>query len=306
MSGRSTPNILCEELSKYEFLSSDLNCQGGKSVVSTYINIRSGKKVIIKTVVLSEENDDYNEVNILKALVGVPGMCQYIEHFTDDERLYIVMDKIDGEDFFDFVINNRIPSKHRKLIYRLLFALIANLHDNGIIHCDIKPSNLIIKQTINDDGKYQYQMWLIDFGLSKFAVDAPTATVGGTWQYLSPEALNLNPSTYADDVWAAAVTIFGVEHLSMPFVASPAADNGQIDALYINNVKSYNIVWPPVTSTHQQLVRSLMELLLVPADKRATAYQVLSSSIFNKRKLSAQITESTHFITNKKRKLLNV
>jgi len=278
MSGRSTPNILCPELSKYEFYSSNSNCQGAKSVVSTYINTRSGKYVVIKTVIKAEQEDYYDEVNVLKSLIGVPGMCQYIEHFEDDDILYIVMEKINAVELYDFIISEDLPPSHRHVIYKILLNLIANLHDNGIIHRDIKPSNIMIsKNTL--EKKTTYQLWLIDFGVSIFYDNRINCTNSGTWQYLSPEIFNKLDPSYADDVWATAVTIYAMEHMSMPFY-SGSSDPNKLTLRYANNVRNLNYI---KRLSNNSNLNKLIYSLLTSASDRLTASEALNHPYFNKR-----------------------
>ena len=74
---------------------------------------------------------------------------------------------------------------------QLTVALDA-LHGLGLMHRDIKPTNLIIRQ----NGYYV----LTDFGLS----EAPgTNAKSGTRGYWSPETIRQEPQTYAADWWSA-------------------------------------------------------------------------------------------------------
>lgn len=104
--------------------------------------------------------------------------------FQTPERLYFVIDFLNGGELFFHLRKERSFSEDRTRFYasEILLALEC-LHSNGIIYRDLKPENVIL----DCDGHIK----LTDFGLSKLAVDQNTLTYTfcGTPEYLAPEVV---------------------------------------------------------------------------------------------------------------------
>ena len=98
------------------------------------------------------------------------------------------------------------PVQAASVVARLADALAA-LHEKGVLHGDVKPSN--IGFTAEGSPK------LLDFGLAHAVDDA--ATVGGTLPYLSPEVLAGRPAEEADDVWSLCVVLYEMVSGRHPF-----------------------------------------------------------------------------------------
>ena len=88
------------------------------------------------------------------------------------------------------------PAQAVSVVARLADALAA-LHEKGVLHGDVKPSNI----GFTAEGAPK----LLDFGLAHAVDDA--ALVGGTLPYLSPEVLAGHPAEEADDVWSLCVVL---------------------------------------------------------------------------------------------------
>ena len=91
----------------------------------------------------------------------------------------IVMEYIDGCSLNEFLSKN--PSmKLRRKVLEQLFAAVAYLHDKGVIHNDLKPENIMLRQSDNT-------LKIIDFGLSENDAFFLTKHLGCTPEYASPE-----------------------------------------------------------------------------------------------------------------------
>ena len=98
------------------------------------------------------------------------------------------------------------PAEAVSVVARLADALAA-LHEKGVLHGDIKPSNI----GFTAEGAPK----LLDFGLAHAVDDA--ALVGGTLPYLSPEVLTGRPAEAADDVWSLSVVLYEMVAGRQPF-----------------------------------------------------------------------------------------
>lgn len=103
----------------------------------------------------------FYEKKILQSL-DYPGFPNFIGKFKDRYREGYILEYIEGRDFEDLVVKDRIRFT-KEDIYRIagqLLDLIEILHDNSIVHRDIRLPNVIVKRNM--------ELALIDFGLARF------------------------------------------------------------------------------------------------------------------------------------------
>ncbi|MFH1174410.1 MAG: serine/threonine-protein kinase [archaeon] len=82
---------------------------------------------------------------------------------------------------------------------RLLNAL-HYLHANGIVHCDVKPENIILQPEIHNIA-------LIDYGLSAFRPKHDTSPLGYTKAYAAPELLQNKPPIPESDLYGVGMVM---------------------------------------------------------------------------------------------------
>ena len=102
-----------------------------------------------------------NEVLFMKQL-DHENICKYYTHFNEQDCLYIIMEYVDNGNLLNLIyLKNKLNEE--KLIYIFLGCLRAlnYIHSKGVIHRNIKPSNIVLDST--------YQIKLIDFKMA--AVD---------------------------------------------------------------------------------------------------------------------------------------
>ncbi|RDI75618.1 Protein kinase domain [Gaiella occulta] len=125
---------------------------------------------------------------------------------------------------------------------------LAHAHRLGIVHRDVKPSNVLI------EDKPELSVRLLDFGLAQFdETDTLTAVgdVPGTLAYISPERLAGGEATTASDVWAVGVLLWEALAGQHPFWGVPLP---QVAAAIEAGA-------PPITKQRPDLAAALVEAI---------------------------------------------
>eukprot|EP01117_Protostelium_nocturnum_P020434 TRINITY_DN918_c0_g2_i1.p1 TRINITY_DN918_c0_g2~~TRINITY_DN918_c0_g2_i1.p1 ORF type:complete len:455 (-),score=106.78 TRINITY_DN918_c0_g2_i1:124-1488(-) len=138
-----------------------------------------------------------SEKNILQK-VHHPFLVNLVYSFQTTDKLYLVMDFVNGGEMFFHLQKDKRFSEERSRFYaaEILLAL-EHLHANGIIYRDLKPENILFTH----DG----HICLTDFGLCKEGIETEadrTGTFCGTPEYLAPEVLTGKGYSKPVDWWS--------------------------------------------------------------------------------------------------------
>ncbi|HWJ68408.1 MAG TPA: serine/threonine-protein kinase [Nocardioides sp.] len=139
----------------------------------------------------------------LAARVNHPHVVAVFDLVIVDDGSWLVMEYVDGEPLSSLVRREGAVSPDRAArLLRPIADALAAAHELGIVHRDVKPSNILVDR----DGVTH----LSDFGIARGAQD-PTLTrtglVTGSPAYLSPEVAIGRTATQASDVWAFGATL---------------------------------------------------------------------------------------------------
>jgi serine/threonine-protein kinase len=135
----------------------------------------------------------------------------------DEGRLYIVMEYVAGDDL-KTMLKKRGHFSVDEAIHLMLQACagIGYAHRAGLVHCDVKPHNMIVSH----DGRLKVTDFGIARALSTIQPDEKTNVVWGSPQYFSPEqAAGLAPSP-ASDVYSLGVILYELVTGQLPFSAN--------------------------------------------------------------------------------------
>lgn len=165
---------------------------GGMSRVYLARHKKLGNRWIIKYI---ESSTSFlaKEEDILKRLNHI-NLPKIADIFHDETGIYIVETYIEGISLDKALAAGQTisPALAQDFAEQLVMVLgyLHNLKPDPIIHCDLKPSNIII----TPDNK----LVLIDFGISKIRGQSESAPMAATYRYAAPEQLKRNtPYKYA-------------------------------------------------------------------------------------------------------------
>jgi len=179
--------------------------RGGFSIVLEAVSKKDGIKYAIKIVdKLKLLADIKREVEIMFKL-SHPNVLKLHEIFKDKEKVYIVMELVQGSELFDRIVQRGYyTEKHAINIVKQVLEAVAYLHLQGVAHRDLKPENLLCSGAGD-----QEVVKIADFGLSKiFQDNEPLMTSCGTPSYVAPEVLMCESYDKAVDLWGVGIVTY--------------------------------------------------------------------------------------------------
>jgi hypothetical protein len=136
----------------------------------------------------------------------------------DEGHVYIAYEYVPGRTLREALRNGAVKDPDAIEICAQVLDGLAHAHARGIVHRDVKPSNVLV-----EDGQ-QVSIKLLDFGLAQFdEADTLTAVgdVPGTLAYISPERLHGAEASAASDVWSVGVMLWEALAGEHPFWGVP-------------------------------------------------------------------------------------
>ena len=191
---------------------------GGMGEVYQGVHAKLNRPAAIK--VLSESCSDasfatrfFNEAR-LQASLHHPNIAALYDFQEIGNRLCIFMEFVNGENLEDLVARRAFTVGDAMTTFLPVVEAIAFIHQNGILHRDIKSQN--IKLTSGGTVK------LLDFGIAKDATSHSLTQAGGvigTPSYLAPEQLSGTEASVQTDIWALGVLLYEMLTGVEPFKA---------------------------------------------------------------------------------------
>lgn len=212
----------------FQYRETDMIGGGAMGTVYRGFDCQTGEPVAVKRVIDQYANNPEirrrarQEADLMFRHPNLVEMIGYCEVYPDRGPIFIVSNFVQGENIDDF-INNHVrclPNAERRICELFLPVLdaLAYIHQKGIIHMDIKPSNIMMENERN--------VRLMDLGIADVTETVNTATSGmmGTPKYAAPEQFSDTESspqlTTATDIYEAGVTLYELITKENPFSAS--------------------------------------------------------------------------------------
>jgi len=161
----------------------------------------------------SEFKEKFRQEARAVAKLSHPNVVSIYDIVTDENNIYLVMEIVKGETLKDIIKRRGKLSIAEALEFaRQIAAALSVAHGNQIVHCDIKPQNIIL----TDDMEVK----ITDFGIAK-AVTSSTAaiteTVVGSAHYFSPEQAKGGKIKAYSDIYSLGVVLYEMVTGELPF-----------------------------------------------------------------------------------------
>ena len=224
--------------SRYEVKDAPIG-QGGMGVVYKAYDTVTRRFVALKT---TRGNVDPTAIELFErewtvlARISHPNIVDILDtgEFREngERKPYFVMPLLPG-----VTLDQLIKASSERLTVQRVVEIICQVcrglqaaHDQGLVHRDMKPSNIFV---MDDDA-----VKIIDFGVAHLMDSQSITSIKGTLQYMAPEQLEMKPATPSSDIFSLSVACYEALTGRKPF-------ERETDAKIIDAIRTY--VPPPVS-----------------------------------------------------------
>ncbi len=144
-----------------------------------------------------------------------PNIVPFYGLYQEEDLHFLLELFVDGPSLKDILRKKKgkLSLPEVLIIFKALCAALGYAHANGVVHCDVKPGNVMIDRS--------GQVFLTDFGVARHA-ESTTTTIGaaGTPAYMAPEQIRGEPVNAATDVYALGVLMYEMLTGRRPFTGA--------------------------------------------------------------------------------------
>jgi eukaryotic-like serine/threonine-protein kinase len=179
---------------------------GGMASVLLCEDERLGRQVAVKRLHADSPVDveqRFTREAKLGALLNHPNLVSVFDTTTDDEGVLIVMEYVEGEPLSKMLRHGPLRPEEVASMVRDLGEALDHAHSQGVVHRDVKPGNVLIRE----DGVTK----LADLGIATASDGTKitrSGTVLGTAAYMAPEQLDGRVAGPPADIYALAAIAF--------------------------------------------------------------------------------------------------
>lgn len=246
--------------------------RGGMAVVHKAQDLSLGRWVAVKILRENLTADPeflarFQHEARAAANLAHPNIVTVHDFGRDGGWYYIVMEHIDGQDLKALLQPGQPMAVDRAIDLTIqLCAGVGYAHRAGLVHCDIKPQNILVTH----DGRVK----ITDFGIARALANTrpgeTTDVVWGSPQYYAPEQAAGEHPTPASDVYSIGVVMFEMLAGRLPFLAATPQDLARQHLR--DEPPAVSLLNPQVPDTLERIIHRA--LAKEPASRYRTADQL--------------------------------
>ncbi|XP_066497363.1 serine/threonine-protein kinase 17B [Hoplias malabaricus] len=205
-----------------------------------------------------------HEMAVLEAAKNNSRVVNLYAAYETEHDIALVLEYAAGGEIFDHCICDELLSESQ--IVRLIRQILEGihlLHQNNVVHLDLKPQNLLLT-SLSPLGDIK----IVDFGLARrLGSTGELREILGTPEYVAPEILNYEPISTASDLWSVGVITYMLITGESPF----AGEDKQQTFLNVSqvNVDYSKEAFSRVSELAVHFIRKL--LVKAPEDRPSAA-----------------------------------
>jgi serine/threonine protein kinase len=137
------------------------------------------------------------------AKLSHPNVVTIYDVSENDGRTYIVMERVPGRTLRELIDTAQLPGDRTLDLFGQILEGLGAAHAQGIVHRDIKPTNIVVSDT--------WKAKILDFGLARTTDDGNLTQEGavvGTTNYMSPEQASAQTADARSDLFTAGVILY--------------------------------------------------------------------------------------------------
>lgn len=202
--------------------------EGGMQYVFIAFDETTGRRVAIKTPKNASAKKRFRRSAVVAARVNHPNVAKTLDYIEIENRTFLVEELIDGADLKSVLLSRAEfvdPYLAARLFHHLAKA-VAAAHHVGVVHRDLKPTNVMVVGGYNVDS-----LKVTDFGIAKMAEAemeeaieggdetlSASATAVGALPYMAPEAIDTPDAVgLPSDIWSLGAMMFHLLCGEFPF-----------------------------------------------------------------------------------------
>lgn len=201
-----------------------------------------------------------------------PNLVRVIDYGQEpDGLLYLAMEFLEGIELQDLLLKSgTLPLPRIVDLGMQISAALGHAHMRGIVHRDVKPSNIVLVNAADDDGKPVNIVKVCDFGI---AAHTGASDLLGTPAYMSPEQCSGGQLDGRSDIYSLGVIVYELATGQLPFSSD---DGAEVVAMQRDDAP------PPPSSVHnidRRLEALILRMLAKSPDDRPRSMRHLRGEL---------------------------
>ena len=268
---------------------------GGMSVVYLAEDLRLKRKVALKLLAarLAEDEsfrDRFLRESELAASIDHPNIVPIYEAGTTGDLLFIAMRYVEGRDLKERLQRGRLDAGEAIGILAQVASALDAAHAHGLVHRDVKPSNVLLDTGARPDGSDH--VYLADFGLTKRVSDeigiGEEGRLMGTIDYVAPEQIAGEEIDGRADVYSLGCVLYEC------LVGQPPFRRGSDTAVVFAHLESE----PPAPSAQRPELPAALDAVIARALAKEPERRYATCRDFARAALAVAVEEASRVLVD--------